>query len=714
MTMTRRQMACAVLAMVLAGGCGARGGPAGQGGAGHAVGPDRPERGLMRAVLVDALPAIDGVGRDGLWAKCPPLPLGECTTEKPGILKTTARVLFTPTHLCVSFDCAEPETDSLVAKATGRDGQVWADDCVEVFVTGDLRVGLYHFAVNSKGVLYDAVTRGSKRDDTSYNSSARVKARVHPGTGWTVTLAVPLKELGAYVGKDQTWLLNLNRTKPGTAPGQPAGEWSWAIMGSNDYHQVMDYGRVVGVNIPSRPDGVTRTASPPPPPPSYDKPTQAGSVLVYHRFGDVEIPDKGKGPARTFEVRIRNSNGLKLAFLARPAGGVKQVPLNMFDRRANDNTTSKAYRRFIDERWLPVIYFCDRFRYNAVISGTVARSTDYTNIRFHGVPTPGGKGVVYLRDFVVYRGEDTTPPPAPQGLEAAATAKGVELTWKRVGDNTGIALYVISRAGEDGRFVKVGESFLPGYLDKPPAGGKYRYRVLAVDFQDNLSPWSKSVSVRVAKGFPSPAPGPLESDRAGYAEHVRRIHAAGAGKVRKGWVLAFGDSLTYATNYRTAIEAYLGRYRVEARGYPGRRTSFGRKRIDADLEAVNPEFCLILLGTNNSKSDKAIAAAMEDLLAMARSCERRGTVPIIATIPPRGFKDPDSKPEARYNAALVKTCRANKIPICYLFETFQAWGDRRKLLAGDGVHWAGEGFPLTGYVWKLAMDQVNFVLLDRP
>ncbi|KPK81658.1 MAG: hypothetical protein AMJ81_10460 [Phycisphaerae bacterium SM23_33] len=674
----------------------------------------KPQRGLMQVVIVEKGPPIDGTLGSPVWAKCPPLPLGECTTDKPGPLKTTARVLFDATRLYVAWQCQQPETDKLTRSVTQRDGDVWKDDCVELFVTGDQRVGYFHFIVNPAGTLFDARTRGSVRDERSWDSSAKVAAAITPSQGWTVTLSVPLAELGAYVGTGQTWIMNLNRTVPGPTPSSPAAEWSWAIMGSNDYHQVLDYGQIRGVNVPRREDGVTRTASPPPPPPSYDKGSPAGSVVVYHRFGDVDIPDGGQGPAREFPVRIQNSAGLKLAFLARGDGGVDRVPLNMFDQRAKDNTTSKAYREFLGGAWLPVIYFCDRFRYNAVVESTVAGSTDYSNVRFHGSATPGGKGVLHLRDFVIYRGEDTTAPPAPAGLKAKAGGEGVRLTWNRVADNTGIATYVISRAGEDGGFAKLAESALPEHLDRPRAAGTYRYRVLAADFEDNLSGWSKEVSARAAGGFEQPKPTELETDRAAYAEHVRRIHAAGAGKVKKGLALAFGDSLTYATNYGAYIEAFLGRYRVAARGYPGQRTGFGRGRIEQDLAAVNPEFCLILLGTNNGKSEKEIAAAMDDLLAMAASCEKRGSVPVIATIPPRGFKDPQSRPEAGYNAALVKTCRANRIPICYLFEEFQAQPDRTKLLASDGVHWAGEGFPLTGKVWKKAMDQVGFVLLDRP
>ena len=442
-------------------------------------------------------------------------------------------------------------------------------------------------------------------------------------------------------------------------------------------------------------------------PAAQGEPTRAGSVLVYRQIADMEIRDTGEGLAKTIALSIQNSTGLKVAFLARGDEGVTRVPLNMFDRRAGDNTTPKAYRMLFAGRWQRVLYRCDHFRYNARAQSTVAKATSYTNLRFHG-RSAGGKGVLRLRDFTIYRGEDTTPPTAPADLKAAAGgAEGVRLSWRRAADNVGIALYVIGRAGKGGTFRKVAECARPQYLDRPPTAGTWRYRVLAVDFQDNLSPWSPVAAATVTRS------GATEPARAGYAARIRKIHRIGVGKVISGRVLCFGDSLTGATMYRNDTEAALGRYDVFANGYPGRRTSFGRGRIDQDLRAVNPEFCLILLGTNNSKAARAIPPAMADLAAIADSCATRGTVPIIGTIPPRGFRDPASAPEARYNAALIEMCRSHAIPIAHMFEEFQASGPRKDLLAGDGVHLHKQGFPAVGRAWAKAIRHVNFVLLDR-
>lgn len=448
--------------------------------------------------------------------------------------------------------------------------------------------------------------------------------------------------------------------------------------------------------------------------PSVDGQDQtSGGVTIYQRIDQMEIRDTGQGPVQSIPVQIAGSTGLKLAFLARAIGGITTVPLNMFDRQANDNTTPKAYAQ-VDDTWRPILYRCDRFHYNTRDATSAVRAkTTYENVRFHGPPTPAHTGVLALRNFVIYRGEDIAPPGTPTGVAALVDDTGVRLSWKAPDDNVGVALYVISRAGQDGKFVKVAESGSPGYLDQPSSAGDYRYRVLAVDFQDNLSPWSETVAVKTARAFPVPKLTDYVTDRLGYAEHIRTIHAAGKGKVVKGRVFQFGDSLTGALSYQLFAEAALGRYMVEARGRARWKSSQGRTVIANDIQEMNPEFCLILYGTNNAKTQPAIAAAMEDMLAIAKGCADHGTVPIVATIPPRGFTDPHSKPEADYNAALLKTCRNHRIPLAYLFEEFQAQPDRKKLLAQDGVHLAREGFPATSRAWKKAMDQVTFVLLDR-
>ena len=674
--------------------------------------PVAAKRGLVQAVVVDKGPPIDGTLKDPAWAKCPPMELGQCSSPKTHPLATTARVLFDATKLYVAFECVETDTDGLQMAVAERDGDVWQDDCVELFVTGDLRTGYYHFSVNPKGALFDSRTTDANRDDKSYDSKAEAKAAVEKGKGWTVTLAIPLKDLGAYVGANQDWVLNLNRTRPARG-GQPLLEWSWAIMGGSDYHAVADYGSVKGVTIAKRDDGVTREAAPAPPPPQSDKGAERAGIIVYKEIPTLDIPDKGKGTEWGMDLNIRSAAGLKVAFVARGTGGVNLCPFNMADKRSKDNTTAIAYRH-VDENWRPIVYQVDRFRYNGgAPDGRIKPDCEFTNIRFHSNNT-GGKGVLQLRNFVIYRGEDAAAPEAPAELKAQAAADGVKLTWKPAKDNAGVALYAVSRADADGKFAKIAECIDCEFVDKPAAAGSYKYRVLAADFQDNVGPWSNEASAKLDKASPAVELTKHEQDRLNYAEHVRAIHEAGKGKISKGKVMMFGDSITGATLWPVEAEGGTARYKVVAHGYASMRTDFGKNRIADELKGENPEFCFIMYGTNNNKAEAALPPAMEDLLAIAKTCEANGTVPIIATIPPRGFADPDSKPEANFNVAVVKMCKENKIPVAYLFENFQAGGDRKKLVAGDGVHLVDGGFYQAGLAWGATMRQVSFVLMDRP
>jgi len=151
---------------------------------------------------------------------------------------------------------------------------------------------------------------------------------------------------------------------------------------------------------------------------------------------------------------------------------------------------------------------------------------------------------------------------------------------------------------------------------------------------------------------------------------------------------------------------------VNAFGYPSMRTSFGRNKVHEILQKDNPEFMFVLYGTNNNKSEQHLPQAMEDLAAIVKACEDRGTVCILGTIPPRGWT-PESQPEANFNKHVVELCRKLKIPTGYIFEDFQAAGNRRKYMGGDGVHWRGEGMAIGAKAWGKALDQIRFALRDQ-
>jgi len=412
-------------------------------------------------------------------------------------------------------------------------------------------------------------------------------------------------------------------------------------------------------------------------------------------------------------LAISGSRDLKVALLMK-GRGLPEVGVNIHDTASGDNTTPYGYRYLKDDQWTPILYRLDRCRYNSATSGYVRADTRYDAISFFG-PSAAKPGMEFtIDDFVIYRGTDCQPPGKVSGLAARATPGGVRLSWQPAADNVGVEGYVIARAEGGGGFHKIAESHAVGYLDAAAAGGRCRYRVFAFDFEENFGPWSDPAEADFA-GSPVQATKTREAkDRLGYADRIRAVHAAGAGKVRKGHATLFGDSLTGATVYPYCAEAAFGTLVVDAFGYPSMRTDFGRGKVREILKQENPEFMFVLFGTNNGKSPKDLPPAMEDLAAIVKACDEHGTVAVLGTIPPRGWS-PASQPEADYNAQVVKLCQELHIPTGYIFEGFQAAGpaDRRKYLGDDGVHWRGEGMEIAARAWSKTLDQVRFVLRDQ-
>ncbi len=202
-------------------------------------------RGTLQAVRVAAMPAIDGTADDPLWGKSPVLVLGPPESQEPHQARTTtARVLFAPGHVCVLVQCLDGETGALKADAKGHDGQVWLDDCVELFISPDVQeFGYLHMAVNPRGTVFDQRFRGFM-GDARFNTKAGVAASVQEGKGWTVSMAVPFSELEAAAGENQTWRLNITRTEP-----RSARESSWATLADDDSHRPDCFGSVRGVPI---------------------------------------------------------------------------------------------------------------------------------------------------------------------------------------------------------------------------------------------------------------------------------------------------------------------------------------------------------------------------------------------------------------------------------------------------------------------------------
>ncbi len=415
--------------------------------------------------------------------------------------------------------------------------------------------------------------------------------------------------------------------------------------------------------------------------------------------------------ARINKIEVAGTPGLNIAFCVR-ANEMQNVSLNFYDSLQRDNTTPTSPARVQDDQWRTVVYAVEDFHFNSdPPQKKVKAQTRHTNLFFHGPEQPGATGEYWIDKFIIYRGVDNQPPEPPGGLKAKAGENGqVELSWQEARDNAFAATYSIHRKS-GGDWTKVGESVPTRCVDVVPAAGTYAYCVTAADYDNNVSKPSEQVSVKVNSAGKAPQLSVQAADRQGYAENARKIHAAGAGKVRHDVFLFAGDSITAADAYTHRLGEWLARGITVRQGVGQMRTDYGKAKIQEYLDQAKPEFAIVMYGTNDSKSAEAVKAAMENLAAVIDACEKFGTVPILATIPPRGYDKGKQEDQELFNEALIKLCRGRNVPVSYCYEEMMR--HELKQMLGDGVHLTpGEGNDAAGAaLWK-TMQEIYFALRD--
>jgi len=166
-------------------------------------------------------PVIDGKLDDAAWKQATPVVLGflNARPDMP-VAKTTARVLADGKAIYFAVRCAEPHMDRVIAAGKKRDGALWGGDTVEFFIDPghvSKRFQYYHIIVNPAGLVYD----GRGKDAKAWNAALSSKV-VRGEGGWTVELAVPMKDLGVARGIPKVWGLNINRQRPELGVVSPA------------------------------------------------------------------------------------------------------------------------------------------------------------------------------------------------------------------------------------------------------------------------------------------------------------------------------------------------------------------------------------------------------------------------------------------------------------------------------------------------------------
>ncbi|NQT92986.1 MAG: hypothetical protein HQ559_09505 [Lentisphaerae bacterium] len=156
-------------------------------------------------------------------------------TGVPVARDTSFRVTYDTRALFVSVTAGEPGIGNIRTKVHSRDGSVWTDDSIELFVLpGTNRGGrYYHFIVNSAGVKYDGAGGPGcgMFGNVKWNGDWEVSSRTDTNS-FTVDFVIPYQALGvAAPAPGDSWYINVCRNRQPQGPGEKLELSSWSQTG---------------------------------------------------------------------------------------------------------------------------------------------------------------------------------------------------------------------------------------------------------------------------------------------------------------------------------------------------------------------------------------------------------------------------------------------------------------------------------------------------
>lgn len=173
----------------------------------------RPEGKVLSVAPAAKPPTIDGALDDACWASAGRASDFAVHARIPGTsVTTTVLACADADALYFGFECSEPATDALLAAATERDGRLWEDDSVELFLdtNRDLQT-YYQIIVNSRGVFFDQDTGAPGLAGAKWDGPVTAAARVLPDR-WTAEVRLEFAGLRLAEAEGRVWGANFARS----------------------------------------------------------------------------------------------------------------------------------------------------------------------------------------------------------------------------------------------------------------------------------------------------------------------------------------------------------------------------------------------------------------------------------------------------------------------------------------------------------------------
>jgi len=172
------------------------------------------QKGLILPVIVcPKIPAdfpLTGRLDNPAWQKATPIQLTDAITGKAARFSTEVRVLYSDKYLYVGFHC---EDDYIWGTIDERDGRIYDEECVEVFLNpAGISHQYYEINLSPKNIPYDASVLNSRTPNQAdaefvalpqwnlkdLHTAVHVTGKLNrrgKGQGWTAEYAIPLAEI---------------------------------------------------------------------------------------------------------------------------------------------------------------------------------------------------------------------------------------------------------------------------------------------------------------------------------------------------------------------------------------------------------------------------------------------------------------------------------------------------------------------------------------
>ncbi len=196
---------------------------------------------VVSVALLNKAPVMDGTVGGQEWSGA--AVLSEFVTlgrKSCAQLPTTVYLGYTKQALYVGAKLFDPNPQQLRREVTQRDGEVWRDDCLELFIdTAGKRQDYAHLAVNALGTKYDSYDR-VVTEDFQWEAAATIQ-----DDGWSVEVRLPFANQVAPRPGDK-WILEVARN---AARADVLSSWGYH---EKSFHEPKNFGTLIFGGRPCR------------------------------------------------------------------------------------------------------------------------------------------------------------------------------------------------------------------------------------------------------------------------------------------------------------------------------------------------------------------------------------------------------------------------------------------------------------------------------